>query len=77
MARYIPPPIKSDALIDWFRECGFPVENASRIVIDAQTGEVLKVYVEMFGTTAMLDMKPPDFSRAQITIVGKKPGEDE
>ena len=65
--------IKSDALIEWFRECGLPMSpehRVSRIVIDAQADHAVKVYVEMFGTTEMLNVKPPEFAPAQITIVG-------
>jgi len=70
--------ITGDALIGWFRECGFPVppgQKVSRIVIDAQACEAVKVYVEMLGTEAMLDVKPPDISPAQITVIGGR--EDE
>ena len=65
--------IKSEALIDWFHKCGFPLppdQQVYRIVIDAKVDEPVKVYIEMFGTTKMLDVMPPDISPTQITIVG-------
>jgi len=67
--------VKSEALTEWFCECGLPVHpehKVSRIVIDAQADHAVKVYVEMFGTTAMLAVKPPEFSPTQITVVGKE-----
>ena len=74
MARYRTPPIKSDALIDWFVESGLisPDQSARRVVIDAETGNAVRVYVELFGTRKMLDVKPPKLSPAQVTIISKE-----
>jgi len=74
MARYRPPTIKSDALIDWFVKSGLigPDQAARRVVIDAETGSAVRVYVELFGTTKMLDVEPPQLSPAQVTIISKE-----
>jgi len=69
--------ITSDGLLKWFKECGLisSEQRARRVVIDAETGEAVRVYVELYGTTEMLNVKPPEFSPAQVTIVGGEEGE--
>ena len=73
MAKMSKPPIRADALIDWFVECGLitPGQRVRRVVIDAEADSVVKVYVEMYGTTAMLGVRPPKWSPAQVTIITK------
>ena len=79
MAKMSKPPIRADALIDWFVECGLITTNqrVRRVVIDAEADSVVKVYVELYGTSAMLDVEPPRFSPAQVMVIRKEPWEDE
>ena len=79
MARASRPRITGDALFDWLVECGLiaPGLNVRRVVIDAATGSAVKAYVELYGTSAMLDVEPPRFSPAQVMVIRKEPWEDE
>ena len=66
--------ITGDGLLKWFEECGLisPEQRARRVVIDAEAGKAVQVYVELFGTHDMLNVKAPEFSPAQITVMGEE-----
>jgi len=66
--------ITSDGLLKWFKECGLisSEQRARRVVIDAETGNAVKVYVELYGTAELLNVKLPEFAPTQITVVGEE-----
>ena len=54
---------------------GIKAENTSRIIIDLQAGNVVKVYVEVYGTKSLLDVRWDSLKGAQI--VQTKQGAEE
>jgi hypothetical protein len=42
-----------------------------RVVIDIAVEEPVRVYVEQYGTDALLDVQPPDMSGAKVAILKK------
>ena len=42
-----------------------------RVIIDCTVGEVMKIYIEEFGTEEMLHLIVPELKDAQVTIVSK------
>ena len=59
--------------LQWLQEVGIVPEgsDARRVVIDAEVGKVVKVYVEMFGTEDILNVEPPpSLTGAKVTIIG-------
>ena len=49
---------------EWIRlvleKFGIDPSNVRRVVIDAQVGHVLMFYIEHFGTSALLEVRPPE-----------------
>ena len=64
--------IKSDAFVtQWAEAMGIDIaeDKITRVVIDAQVGEVLKVYLSRWGTDRLLDVTPPDASGVEVTVL--------
>jgi hypothetical protein len=40
----------------------------SRVVIDCQVGQPLKFYIEHYGTTDLLDIRPPEANECEIVV---------
>jgi len=55
--------------VQWAEALGIDPMEVSRVVIDAQVGSVLKVYVEKFGTDRLLQVKPPDPSSVDVRVI--------
>lgn len=49
---------------------GFDPNECRRIVIDATAGKVVTIYVEKYGSEALLDLAPPDVAGLNISVVG-------
>jgi len=69
-------PVKSDAFLNWLRAEGIIPENCRRVVIDATAGSVVLVYAELFGSSALIAVKPPPELRVDVVIVGDEPKPD-
>ena len=57
---------------DWLKKIGAVADGdrLTRVVIDVACDSVAKVYVEKYGSTAMLEVEPPDVEGTQVTVVG-------
>ena len=57
---------------DWLKRIGAVADDEMvyRVVIDVACDSVAKVYVEKYGSTAMLEVEPPDVEGTQVTVVG-------
>lgn len=67
------PATSSKSFLDWLRRSGIIPENTRRVVIDAKVNDVVMIYIEQYGTTALLDVDPPpEFFTAQVKIVGQE-----
>jgi hypothetical protein len=53
----------------WAEALGVEPNETARIVIDARPGEVLRVYVEKFGTERMLHIDPPDPQSVTVEVL--------
>jgi hypothetical protein len=70
--------ILSDAIMDEIgRVLGVPIGAAHRIVLDVEVGRPVRVYIEYYGDTRMLDIKLPELLPSDVIIneVGKPPCE--
>lgn len=58
---------------EWLRAAGITAEGdkVRRVVIDIKAGDAVKVYVERYGDTRMLDVFPPDMSGCVIESVDR------
>lgn len=69
-------PVRGRALIDWLIANGL-VENSTdpvyRVLIDIKADEVVRVYVERYGTERMLEVVPPHLEPSQIREVDRPP----
>ncbi|MFA5054058.1 MAG: hypothetical protein WC565_08360 [Parcubacteria group bacterium] len=45
-----------------------------RVIIDCTVGEVVKIYIEEFGTEEMLHLIAPELKEAQVTTISRKVG---
>ena len=52
------------------RAMGIDPTHVGRVVVDAQAGELLQVYVQYYGGPEMLDVQPPSAEFAQVAIIG-------
>lgn len=51
------------------RQLGIESAKVSHIVIDVQIDKPVQVYVTMFGTEGLLDVKLPDIQDIEITVL--------
>lgn len=54
----------------WASALGVDPSETRRVVIDASVGAVVKVYVEKYGTEAVLQIAPPS-GDLDVTVVGQ------
>ena len=47
---------------------GIDPSNVRRVVIDAQVGHVVIFYIEHFGTSALLEVRPPEAKEVEIIV---------
>ena len=56
----------------WVEKLGVPTKETRRIVIDAEVGHALKVYVELYGDRAAFQGEPPPVMLdARIVVDGQ------
>ncbi len=58
-----------DWVVKWAEALGIEPSETRRIIIDAEAGSALRVYVEKLGTTKMYDIEIPDLSETEIHIL--------
>lgn len=67
-------PIESSKFVQqWAEALGLDPSECRRVVIDAEVDNVVRVYVEKYGTTRLLDVQPPDPSSVHVTVLGVEP----
>lgn len=62
--------ILGEELMDWLKAEGLPIDECRRVIIDITVGAPVVIYVEKYGTHAMLELLPPDIKAAQIVVTG-------
>lgn len=67
--------VTQQALVDWLRRAGIPVDEVRRVIIDAKVDDAVRVYIEQYGTDRMFKVEPPDLSKAEITLSAPDEGE--
>lgn len=62
-----------EKLSEWLAATGIVVEgqHARRVVIDMTVGHPTRIYVEQFGDEKVFEVKPPDFSTAEIVMASE------
>jgi hypothetical protein len=58
----------SPELSKWLEGIGV-ASGWSRVIIDIDMDSAVKVYVEQYATTKILDFTPPELKRAEVKIV--------
>lgn len=61
----------NDFIGKWAEALNLDPRDCQRVVIDAQVGSIVRVYVSKVGSEALLNVEPPDASGVNITVVGK------
>ena len=66
--------LKSDDIAEKLRQAGIitDLQTARRVIIDIEAGDVVRVYVELYGTREMLDLILPEVGRAEIKVLPVK-----
>lgn len=59
-----------EKLQEWLAATGIVLEgqHARRVLIDITVGHPTRVYIEQFGDEKLFEVKPPDFSPAEIVM---------
>jgi hypothetical protein len=52
--------MKSETFLRWLEEQGITPAHCRRVVMDFEVGAIVHIYVEQFGTEALM-VNPPDF----------------
>lgn len=56
---------------EWLERAGIDNKRACRVIIDINVNCLVKVYIEEYGSEAMFEVKPPDLSGCEITVLPK------
>lgn len=64
--------ISGDQLAQALIKAGIIPENTRRVVIDITAGQAARLYVEEYGTEALLDLIPPNIEGAEIIVNGER-----
>lgn len=67
MAKFI---LADDFVIKWATALGIDADRVRRVVIDAEAGNAIMVYVEQYGTDELLHLDVPNPTSMDIKIVG-------
>lgn len=70
-------PITGSGLVQWLRDTGLIAEgqHAFRVLIDIKVDDVVRVYVEEFGSDQILKVDPPDLKSAEVKVLPAGNGE--
>lgn len=63
--------ILGQVFIAWLERDGIIPDSTRRVVIDAEFGKVVTMYVEQFGSASLVDVHPPAELRTAVSIVAR------
>lgn len=71
--------VTSQGFIEWLEAAGVIPNKTRRVIIDAQVGDVVMLYVEMYASNKMLDFTPAEAGMlgARVRIIDKPDFEPE
>ncbi len=64
--------IRSEKLVELLKAEGIIPGRASRVVIDAQAGEPIRLYVTLFGDEDLIRLGVPMLKDAEVTVIGRE-----